>query len=217
MSRGVPTPTGPSAHGRNRLFSPYVQTEIGRRQGGKGSGLGLALVRQIVKLSNGRLGVESEFGKGSMFWFELPYSLPPPPKNNSLSPSASPVIHTPASAKITMTMPQSLAVPTLPYIAAAPMLRPVMDRSDRPEPRRISSDLPSPTREVPQRPEQRPHMSMTDSALPLLPQAHASPRDRFSEPPLAPRLPLLQCPSSPPSSARRNHPIHLPTHRDVVP
>ncbi|WVF71708.1 hypothetical protein IAT40_006516 [Kwoniella sp. CBS 6097] len=64
----------------NRLFSPYVQTEIGRRQGGKGSGLGLALVRQIVKLSNGRLGVESEFGKGSMFWFELPYSLPPPPK-----------------------------------------------------------------------------------------------------------------------------------------
>jgi len=62
----------------NRLFSPYVQTEIGRRQGGKGSGLGLALVRQIVKLSNGRLGVESEAGKGSMFWFELPYSLPPP-------------------------------------------------------------------------------------------------------------------------------------------
>lgn len=69
--------------GSNRLFSPYVQTEIGRRQGGKGSGLGLALVRQIVKLSNGRLGVESEFGKGSMFWFELPYSLPPPPKPRS--------------------------------------------------------------------------------------------------------------------------------------
>lgn len=52
----------------NRLFSPYVQTEIGRRQGGKGSGLGLALVMQIVKLSGGRLGVESELGKGSTFW-----------------------------------------------------------------------------------------------------------------------------------------------------
>lgn len=65
----------------NRLFSPYVQTEIGRRQGGKGSGLGLALVRQIVKLSGGRLGVDSETGKGSMFWFELPYAVlvnPPP-------------------------------------------------------------------------------------------------------------------------------------------
>lgn len=52
----------------NRLFSPYVQTEIGRRQGGKGSGLGLALVRQIVKLSGGRLGVDSELGVGSTFW-----------------------------------------------------------------------------------------------------------------------------------------------------
>lgn len=52
----------------NRLFSPYVQTEIGRRQGGKGSGLGLALVRQIVELSGGRLGVDSEVGVGSTFW-----------------------------------------------------------------------------------------------------------------------------------------------------
>jgi hypothetical protein len=59
----------------NRLFSPYVQTEIGRRQGGKGSGLGLALVHQIVRLSGGRLGVESEVGKGSTFWFEIPYML----------------------------------------------------------------------------------------------------------------------------------------------
>jgi signal transduction histidine kinase len=51
-----------------RLFSPYVQTEIGRRQGGKGSGLGLALSRQIVELSGGRLGVDSQAGVGSTFW-----------------------------------------------------------------------------------------------------------------------------------------------------
>lgn len=38
----------------SRLFSPYVQTDIGRYQGGKGTGLGLALSKHIVKLSGGR-------------------------------------------------------------------------------------------------------------------------------------------------------------------
>lgn len=52
-----------------------MQTEIGRRQGGKGTGLGLALVRQIVQLSRGRLGVDSKIGKGTTIWFEIPYTL----------------------------------------------------------------------------------------------------------------------------------------------
>ncbi|CAE6406227.1 unnamed protein product [Rhizoctonia solani] len=55
----------------NRLFSAFNQTEVGRLQGGKGTGLGLALVRHIVKLSGGRLGVKSQREVGSMFWVEL--------------------------------------------------------------------------------------------------------------------------------------------------
>ncbi|KAF9510024.1 hypothetical protein BS47DRAFT_1364825 [Hydnum rufescens UP504] len=54
---------------------PYVQTEIGRTQGGKGTGLGLALVRHIVALSGGRLGVISKRGVGSTFWVELPLGI----------------------------------------------------------------------------------------------------------------------------------------------
>ncbi|ORX38326.1 hypothetical protein BD324DRAFT_649702 [Kockovaella imperatae] len=71
----------------NRLFSPYVQTEMGRRQGGKGTGLGLALIRQIVTLSKGRLGVNSQYGKGSEFWLELPYPILPRPHNRDQSTS----------------------------------------------------------------------------------------------------------------------------------
>ncbi|GJE93893.1 hybrid sensor histidine kinase/response regulator [Phanerochaete sordida] len=58
-----------------KLFSAFNQTEMGRQQGGKGTGLGLALVRQIVKLSGGRLGVQSKVGKGSTFWVELPLGV----------------------------------------------------------------------------------------------------------------------------------------------
>jgi signal transduction histidine kinase len=65
----------PKDMAQSKLFSPFNQTELGRQQGGKGTGLGLALVRQIVKLSGGRLGVRSKVGEGSTFWVELRESI----------------------------------------------------------------------------------------------------------------------------------------------
>ena len=60
---------------QNYFLAAFNQTEQGRQQGGKGTGLGLALVRQIVKLSGGRLGVKSRANVGSTFWVELPLGV----------------------------------------------------------------------------------------------------------------------------------------------
>jgi signal transduction histidine kinase len=40
-----------------------------------GLGLGLSIVRRIISKLNGQLGVESERGKGSAFWFTIPAAL----------------------------------------------------------------------------------------------------------------------------------------------
>ena len=51
------------------VFEPFVR--LGRtRQAG--TGLGLATVKRIVEASGGRVGVQSEPGAGSCFWFEMP-------------------------------------------------------------------------------------------------------------------------------------------------
>ncbi|KAG1907991.1 Tco5, signal transduction HAMP domain histidine kinase [Suillus fuscotomentosus] len=68
---GIP----PREMAQGKLFSAFNQTEQGRQQGGKGTGLGLALVRQIVRLSGGRLGLRSKVGYGSTFWVELPLGV----------------------------------------------------------------------------------------------------------------------------------------------
>lgn len=53
---------------QKRIFEPYVQLA----RGGSGIGLGLATVDRLVRAHGGKLGVRSQPGSGSTFWFELP-------------------------------------------------------------------------------------------------------------------------------------------------
>ncbi|MDT8395933.1 MAG: HAMP domain-containing sensor histidine kinase [bacterium] len=56
----------------NKIFNLFYQVDISTTRDHEGSGLGLAIVRRITRLLGGRVWVQSEEGKGSTFFFEIP-------------------------------------------------------------------------------------------------------------------------------------------------
>ena len=55
-----------------KLFQSFQRVDSKRNSNIEGTGLGLAISRQLVTLMNGEIGVTSEYGKGSCFFFEIP-------------------------------------------------------------------------------------------------------------------------------------------------
>ena len=66
------TGIGIPADKMNTLFDKFIQVDASTTRQYGGAGLGLAISKQLVELMGGHIGVQSEPGKGSEFWFTLP-------------------------------------------------------------------------------------------------------------------------------------------------
>lgn len=66
------TGVGIPADSLARVFERFHQVRDGRGRSHEGSGIGLALVQELVRLHGGSIGVESELDRGSVFTVEIP-------------------------------------------------------------------------------------------------------------------------------------------------
>lgn len=57
---------------RKQIFEPFKQVDAKDATAKKGTGLGLTISRSIVEQHGGKIGVDSEEGKGTTFWFQIP-------------------------------------------------------------------------------------------------------------------------------------------------
>jgi signal transduction histidine kinase len=68
---GIPAPD------QQRIFERFAHVETADKRDKGGTGLGLAICKSIVEHHGGRIGVDSELGVGSTFWFDLPRAAGP--------------------------------------------------------------------------------------------------------------------------------------------
>ena len=71
------TVIGIPADKQSALFSPFAQVDASSTRRFGGTGLGLAIARRLVEAMGGQMGLDSELGRGSRFWFTAVFAIKP--------------------------------------------------------------------------------------------------------------------------------------------